>query len=335
MYNFSQVESPILLTKDWILKKVDDTTILYYYFGSFKLNKAYCSFFDKNDTRPSTVFYVASSGKIIYYDFRTGEKLDCFGFVKKLYNCSFKEALEQIASDFGLISTQTLKVPQQIFIEARKTDKEVKKETLIQFEPTNWTDDFLYFWKRYEIKQEELVKNKVYPVKRLFLNRQEIKLHTPTYALPEHVEERTYVKIYNPGSSNMKWLSTIPLDIPFGLNDLPYEDNKVIITKSKKDLIVLKKFFTDVIATQNESEASLSETTINKLNQKYTHKIIIWDNDETGVQNSIKLNQKGFDYFNIPKQEYIKHKIKDCSDYVEAYGTDALEVLLKSKNLIP
>lgn len=334
-FDFSKIQIPLKITKEWILKHVDDYTILYYYYGPFKLNKAYCSFFDKGDSNPSTVFYMGNTGRIIYYDFRSGEKLDCFGFVQKLHGCSFKETLEQIADDFGLIDKSTCKVLPKVIIEAQNEEKQAKKETLIQFEPESWNSKNLEFWRKYEITQNELVRHNVYPVKKLFLNHLEIYgNNTNQYAYPLNFEGGRGVKIYSPNNPKMKWLSSIPIDQPFGINDLCYEDDKVIITKSKKDLIILRKFFKDVVATQNESEASLSEEVQNKLRRRYSQRIIIWDNDDVGVENCKKFNNKGFKYFNIPRAEYEHYRIKDCSDYVEAYGLMALESLLKTKNLL-
>jgi len=336
-FDFSKVKVPIIITKDFILKNLDDSYIFTYYFGSFKLGRAYNSFFDKGDQKPSTMFYLASNGRITYLDFRTGEKLDCFSFVQKLFGYTFKEALERIAADFGLIDSNTIKVSKKVLEEASKLDKEEKGQCLIQFEPDIWTRENLKFWRRGEITEEELVKERVYPIKKLYLNHQEIfnSLGIDRYAYPEEYGDKQMgVKVYSPEDKQMKWLSSLPLQIPFGLNDLPYADNKIIIQKSKKDKLISQKFFTDVIATQNESEAALSDEVQTMIHRRYSHAIIIWDNDPTGVENCTKFNIKGFDYFNIPKIEYTKYGIKDCFDYVSHYGLEALEILFRGKGLI-
>lgn len=336
MINFSKIPAITSLTPEWILSRVDEFTIMRYYFGDFSVGKAYCSFFDKKDTRPSTGFYINKKGSLIYRDFRNGKTWNCFDFVKEIYNCNFKRALEIIANDFGLINIATLKVSKQVFEEAQQIERQNKAETLIQFIPEKWNKLNLSFWNYYEITQSELEENGVYPVNRLFINKNEIynKNNILRYAYIIEHEGKQLIKVYSPFDKNMKWLSNVPLDVPFGLNKLVYNSDTVFITKSLKDLIVLKKLFYNVIATQNESEAALNSSVQEHLKSKFDKRIIIFDNDDVGVENCKKFNDKGFDYFNIPKDEYYKYKIKDPSDYIKFYGIDALKDLFKTKGII-
>lgn len=338
MYDFSKVKIAFPLTAEWILKQIDDSLIFTYYFGRFSIGKAYRSFFDKKDTNPSTTFFISKSGKIIYFDFRTEERLNCFTFVQKMFpGMTFKEALEKVASDFGLIDKTTNIVPQKIIEDAAEIDKSVKKDTLIQIEKDEWNQRNLAYWRLFEITAEELIQEDIYPVKRLFLNH--IEIHNPgnyeRYAYIEEFDGKVGVKIYSPRDPHMKWLSSIPLDVPFGLNSLCYRSDRIIVTKSQKDRLVLQKLFYDVIALQNESEGAMNKYVRDLLYRRYLRKLMIFDNDEVGVENCKKYNAKGFDYFNVPKKEYLQHKIKDPSDYVRQYGIDALEDLFIQKGIIP
>lgn len=335
MIDFSKVQPSISLTADYILKQISDSSVFLYYFGRFELGKAYNSFF-RTDRNPSTTFYMSQSGALLYHDFSTGESLNCFKFVMKLYNCNFNDALKQIAADFGLINAQTSKVSRRLLEDAKELENSVKSETLIQFIPDKWNSHNLKFWRLYEITQEELEENEVYPVKHLILNKIIVKnlSGASRYAYPLKWEGGEGVKIYSPHETNMKWLSSIPLSRPFGIDKLPYESNVVIISKGVKDAILLKRLFSDVIVTQNESEASLTKETIELLTRKYDQRIIIWDADIAGVNACSKFNKKGFGYFNTPKEDYIKYGIKDCADFVKYFGMAALEDLLKLKNLL-
>ena len=105
MFNFNDVEVPKRLNRDFVLSKVSDAMIFGYYFGKFNLKSIYPSKFHK-DKNPSSGFYVSKSGKIIYNHLNGKEpKMDCFEFVKKLYNCEFRDAVKRIALDFGLTRT--------------------------------------------------------------------------------------------------------------------------------------------------------------------------------------------------------------------------------------
>lgn len=337
-YDFSKVSLAIVLTPDWILSKVSDSQIFFHYHGRFKLAVA-CKSSLRKDNNPSVTFFVGESGRIIYWDFRDGRGMDCFAYVQALYNCSFRRALETIAEDFGLINKQTIKVSPKLMLAANELDRTVKKETLIQFTTKPWQKGIgknLSFWNLYEIEQDELEREKIFPVDRLFLNKQEILNPTGQlrFAKIEKYEDRTGVKIYSPFDLKMKWLSSIPLNVPFGLNTLNCESNLILITKSFKDMIVLKKLFPSVIATQNESEAALPDNIVTMLDGLFDHKVIVFDNDETGVNSCKKFNDRGFGYFNIPNEYRTRFGIKDPSDYVKTYGLEELKKLFQEKNLL-
>jgi len=52
-----------------------------------------------------------------------------------------------------------------------------------------------------------------------------------------------------------------------------------------------------------------------------------------GVQNSTKLNSDKIGYFNIPRVYYEKYGIKDCADYVQYFGIEALKELFIQKKV--
>lgn len=331
MIDFSKVYTEPI-NRDFILARLQESDIFYNYHGSFKLGVVYSSKFRKDST-PSCGFYINKNGKLIYNDLKTGEKLDCFAFVAKLFALTYGEAIQRVAKDFGIIQSDSKLVykPNPDF----ELDLDVKSKTIIQFSPKRWDDNNLLFWRKYDIVREELEKENVFPINELYINKKKIYgKDVQRYAYLERSNGEEFVKVYSPYDKQMKWLSNIPLYVPFGLKDLKFKTDTIIITKSKKDLIVCKKLFSDVIATQNESESALGFDVQDMLLSNYEHAIIFWDNDQTGVDNCKKFNEKGFGYFNIPKMEYEKFKIKDASDYVAYYGVDALADLFKEKGIL-
>jgi hypothetical protein len=337
--DFNQIESPISLTSDYILSKVSEEQIYYYYFGRFELGKVYPSKF-RRDSNPSTGFYISKSGKIIYNDLKTGEKVNCFSFVAKLYNISYKDALNRIALDFGIIKSKEVKpIAQKILNQSISFDREAKKDTIIQVVPDKWQAVHIEYWKQYEVDIADLKAQEVYPVKKLFVNKCELKVDELCFAyiVKEKInatkEYRTYIKVYQPYNKTMKWLSNVPITVPFGLDTLKYGTDHVVVGKAQKDRLILLKLFQSVIGTQNESEAALQESLVKHLCFHYPQRTIIWDADETGVENCKKFNSRGFGYFNTPKH-MLEHGIKDISDYVKEFGLSQLERLLKAKNIL-
>jgi len=336
--DFTKVVGAYNITTDFLLSKLSEEQIFFYYFGRFELGRSYPSKFRKDGT-PSTGFYVNRTGNIILNDLRTGEKLNCFRFVAKLYQLSYTEALNKIAADFGLLANTDAKpLAQSIINQGIEFDRELKKNTLIQFVPGQWTTNRRMYWNQYGLGNLNFTKADIYPVDKLFLNKNEIRNLDElcfAYVVREKVDgkEQIYVKIYSPYSENMKWLSNIPLTVPFGLNTLNYNSDHVIVTKAKKDMEVLKLLFPSVIGTQNESTSALTDKMVKHLCHNFTRRTIIWDADETGVEACKKFNTRGFDYFNTPK-ELLERDIKDVSDFVAAFGLKALEDLLRQKRIL-
>jgi hypothetical protein len=336
MIDFNQVDPAVSINSDFVLSKLDEAQIFYYYFGHFELGKVYPSKFRK-DRSPSTGFYINRNGKLIYNDLKTGEKLNCFAFVAKLHNISYLDATKRVAADFGLVRGTKTSLAQSILDKSIEFDREVKRNTIIQIIPDYWQSHHIEYWRQYEITEDELKREQVYPVKRLFVNKAEKSVDDLcfAYVVTEQVgkELRTYLKIYQPHSEVRKWISNVPITVPFGLTTLKYGTEHLIAGKAQKDRLILLKMFPSVIGTQNESESALQDGLVKHLTFHFPRRTIIWDSDETGVTNCTKFNNRGFGYFNTPKA-LLDRGIKDISDYVKAFGLKALETLLKEKNIL-
>lgn len=335
MYDFNKVNAVAKLTPEWVLSKVDQYAIFLYYYGQFEPNKLHCSKL-RRDKNPSAIIKINKSGKLIYNDYASSERLNCFELVKKLYNCNFNECLTQIAVDFGLIERSTRKVPEKLIEEANELDKAEKSRSLIQFVPDKWTKQNLLFWQLFEIEQWELERDNIYPCKQVFLNKNEIFGEEMRYAFPLFEGGKVQgVKIYSPYDNKLKWLSSIPNSMPF-LDNFDWNSGAetCIISKGKKDAILLRRFFQNVIVVQNESEQSFPEELQQRCLNTFKKNIILFDSDPPGVTACKVFNDKGFGYFNTPKGDYLKYGIKDVADYVKVFGTEAFKQLLITKGLI-
>lgn len=341
MIDFNKIEVPFKIDEKFILSKVDEVQIFYYYFGHFELGKAYPPKLRKG-SGASTGFYISKDNVLIYNDFKTGQKTNCFKFVALLHGISYGDALRKIAVDFGLIKSDTANaMAKKILDKTIEFDRETKRNTIIQIEPDTWQAHHIKYWKQYEITVNELKREEVYPVKKLFVNKAEyhrIDELCFAYKVDEVVGGKvvnTYLKIYQPmrTNENGKWTSNVPITVPFGMRNLKYGSDHCMIGKAQKDRLVLLKLFQSVIGTQNESEAALPSWLVKHLKFHFQKLTIFWDSDETGVTNCTKFNEKGFGYFNIPN-EFLPYNIKDASDYVKAFGLKALEKLLVEKNIL-
>lgn len=320
------------LTKSKIFSKITDEQLFTVYFGEFDLNKSYRSPF-REDKRPSTGFFISSQGRLVYNDFTTGEKLDAIDFAGKLKGLSGVKLLRAVLEDFGFKNADDFHAAAVIDPEIKAARKE-KKEKLITFDFDKWNESNLEYWKQYSITKEELVENRVYPVKNVYVNRFQLadSEHNRYVYLIPHGKE-IYSKVYTPLCSEYKWLGNIPLAVPFGLDTLPYKSDTLIITKAAKERMILKKFFTDVIAVQNESLGALPQELIEFLRTKYKRIIVWFDNDETGLRACEEFANLGFETMHFAESMYEKG-VKDIGDFVVKYGIENFEKYLKWKKLI-
>jgi hypothetical protein len=333
MFNFENTETSNLLTKDYILSKVSAREIFKYYFGDFKIASIYsCPF--RKDKNPSFGFLISKEGEIFARDFASKQTYDIVRFVSELYSLSFKDALEKIANDFNIIRTNSFLFDN---IKSKKIYNvdEYKKEKLIQIKPREYTKEDLLFFKKIHINKKELIENNIYSWESAWVNKTELYNNEQLrFAIYEKDLElkKEYFKLYQPYANKGKWYNNIPIGHPFGINDLPFLSDTLIISKSFKERIILKKFFTDVIATQNESLNAVLD--IIDITKNYKRIVVIWDSDKPGVEACIKVTKKyGWDYWNVPNY-LLKNNIKDIAEYVEKFGLNPLEKRLIENKIL-
>lgn len=340
MINFSKVQSPTrLVNKDFVLSRITDAMIFGYYFGPFKIGDKYPSKFRK-DRNPSTGFYVSSkSNKLIYNDLKTAEKLDAFDFVQKLYGCSFQDAVTRVATDFGLVTGKVRNMDMNLMKKMMEFDKEEAKEyKKIQWMFRKHDAQSIEFWKSYHITREEIRRERVFQIDRLFINDYEVpnKDNELRFALtiPRKGEE-ALSKIYAPtATDNYRFVSNIPNALPFGLNTLiPGSSKKLFITKAVKDKIIVQKFFPAVIASQNESSPSIPDALLEKFHAHFDEIFVLWDNDETGLHGMKEMEKRGCKGLHLPVS-WLEHGLKDYSDLAKSAGLGSVENFFKKHKLL-
>jgi len=138
-------------------------------------------------------------------------------------------------------------------------------------------------------------------------------------------------KIYRPLSPNKKnkWRTNTRLNDIQGWYQLPYQGNLLIITKSLKDVMVLRKLGYYAIAPGSES-ASLPQDMVNQLKNRYENIVILFDYDDGGMNGASKLNRKhGFKKIFIPYEYKEIYNAKDVSDFYKEFGEKKTKRMLK------
>ena len=292
------------LSIESVMQKISPYEIFQRYMPhSWKLNKPCLSAFRKENTpsmvigdRNNTVFFID------YGD--TSKRGGCFDFVMMLYNISLPECLKKIDEDFqlGKIDNRITNFPEKNRID--------KQYSFIQCITRKFTKEELAYWNSYHIDIQELKDNNIYSLKTVYLNRQLINLEELRFG---YYYDGKW-KIYSPLSDRKKkWLSNVPLNRSWGLENLDINKN-TLICKSLKDYIVCRKIYPHVCGVQNESLSAFSQETIEHI--KNNSKVIFYggDSDLPGKKASYIITEKlGYKHINPP--DYLLPEIKDFADW--------------------
>ena len=318
------------ITLKEILKRTTEYDIYQYYInGNIKIGKIMSSPF-RSDVHPSFgIFKSSKSGDLLWKDQATGDTGNVIKFVEKVQNLSYSDALRKVWDDVVIGAIKCSDMGKYI----KETYQNVR--TTISVARKNFTKTDDDYWGQYFIDRELLKKHLVFPIQTFWVNGVISNIaytkEKPLYAY----EVYDKFQIYSPyGSRKDKFRTNCsPFDL-YGYEQLPWIGNILIITKSKKDVMVLDKLGYNAVAPTGEN-TPIPDKLIEELKKRFNKIYILYDNDEAGINGAIKLNEKiGCTYIHIPFEQYKKFGIKDISDYIKAYHvTKAKELLITMINM--
>ena len=323
------------LTPESILSKISEYDIFRFYMPDkdWKLNNVTMSPFRK-ERNPS--FMIGNKyGTLHFTDYAdTSKRGDCFSFVKLLHNfTTIDQTLKLIDKDFGLgISTGIVGDYKKIISDYKQPEDLGKRYSLIQVKTRKFTHDELKYWNQYHQDIDDLRRENVYSLDKVYFNRQLFPLKETELRFGYYYDG--HWKIYRPYvDPRHKWMpNNVPITAMDGKNDIIGAD-LAFINKSKKDYMVMKKLITSC-AVQNEGMACFSHDNVEYINANVKRSVLSFDSDKTGVENSKEITKLfGWDYCNVPRS-YLSDGIKDWADLAKDYGMATIEKVLKKKGLL-
>lgn len=326
--NFNEAKTPI--TSYDILRKVSEYDIFKRYCKNFmEIDVPFCSEL-RQDNNPSCRVFISNNNAILYKDFGTGECFNCFGYVSKKFYCNYFESLNIIANDFNIGHLNTLELPDPKIIiggeenlqnELKTPKTKVKSIINITSQPFNATD--YAYWSQFGISLEDLQEeDDIFSAKTVYLfkgNKRyiwEYKKSNPIYAYRYKNDGHYDYKIYWPlEEKHKKWLFTGNEDNIDGYDKLPAKGELLILTKSRKDRLCLKKMGYFAISLQGEHNKLKSELYM-ELSQRFDRILGNSDPDKAGRKAADYLkNTYNIDTIYMPE-------CKDISDYVKKFGLE-------------
>jgi len=318
------------VSKQELLKHLTDYDIYKMYIGSANMPiKGNMKSPLRKDDNPSFGFFIGESGELCFKDFILGSG-DCIKFVMLKFGLSFFEALSKIALDANLDDEFIIKNTFRTNILAAPSDPnredfiKTVNSSYIGKTSRSWDIRDYSFWNQFGITKPILDRYNVNPISYLHvgINKVIVKTDFHTYCYNEMKDGKHTFKIYQPNSTQFKWLNNHDESVWQGWSQLPEKGSDLIITKSLKDVM-------SIVAVTGIPAVSLNSETVypkhqvmDELIERFDNVFVLYDNDyDKSINWGREFGKKLSNQFDICQKEIEdKYKSKDFSDLVKNHG---------------
>lgn len=324
-------------TREFDKESIDEELVYSYYLGyQISLTKSFISPFTINgrtEKTPSFKFFIKNN-KIKFRCFSSGVSGDCIDLVKRMYGLSYGDSLDKIKRDLyystsiDSIRMQNINVPANELIQIGRDEKKSSKIEVVTRE-FNSLD--IGYWIQSGLTLDDLKEFDVKACEEVWLEDRiwyEYREKDPCYRYRISDQYKVYCPLRK---GRGKWLSNATKKNVQGLRFLPEKGEFLVITKSYKDIMVLKKYFNVCsIALSSESSKFTTEM-VDYFYSRFDNIVIFYDNDEPGIRHGMETSKEtGIPFVYIP---IIYKKATDPADLYREYGeavfTEVIKQLLK------
>ena len=310
------------ITKDFILSKVNQESIMQHYTGLDVNSKKLMLSPFRVDNHFTVSFYKSKSDILYLHDFATNEHINCFQAVMKKFECNYYEALNIIAKDFNLIEGENNVKVKPLSVRPLKETQSTK----IQVQVKNYSNKELEWWKQFGISVKTLKKFHVFSIENVFLNG-ELKFTSseqcPVYGYYFGKDKNGIEKwkIYFPLKENYRFLNNLSKKVLQGYHQLPKTGDLLVITKSMKDLMAMYEFGISAVSPNSET-LFIDDKKLEEFKKRFKHILVIYDNDRPGLHNMwlIRKEHPELNYFYIPW-----YLAKDFTDSIKSVGVENMK----------
>jgi hypothetical protein len=325
-----QIPKEELLTTHLVYQHLTDVDLYQLYLGIYLkpgtkvLGK---SPFRKDNNPSFAIFYSDRKQRYLWKDWGTGESGDVFDAIGKLYGLNITQVMAKINKDFNLGYTVESNVD---FSTSRQDYTSNLKlvdatEVVIGVKSYPWTFWTLKYWDQFGISERILRFYKVFPAQHASLRGTPFwfwKFDNPVYAYLFHKDGVYTWKIYRPyAPKGEKWLSNTDISVLQGWDQLPLTGDRLIITKSLKDVMVLRTLGEYSIAMQSEHSV-IKPSVMEELRSRFKEIWILQDFDKAGIKGSLRFVRlyPFVKYFFLYSVFLRKKDYKDIAEVRQALG---------------
>lgn len=291
----------------------------------------------EDDSVPSFSLF-ERDGKVLWKDFGTGERGDIISLLSLLWFVNYQEALLKVKLDIGRT------IPSNTLVRRYNGKVTLTHGSDIQVKVREWKEWDKEYWEQYGISIDMCKFCDVHPISHAFFTRSVdgstdticIPMDKIAYAYFEWKDGKQSIKLYQPYSTRMKWLSKHDRSVwdlwvqAFQWADT-HSSDKVIITSSRKDAMCLWLNL-NIPAMSLQGEGYIPKPQVmQQVFDKFKNVYLWYDNDfshkedNPGQDNARKLIEE------FPRLQNVcipdEYKAKDPSDFVKMYGVRKLKKL--------
>lgn len=295
--------------KLWQKKFVEDSEIWYFLFNEYPVFKKKYRNPVRRDKEPGCKFYQSVNG-LRFIDYAINKSYSALSMLMEYYNTS----VPKDAIFLFLNRNKELKdIPKYVFQKEQWLQK-----TEIEFFPFTKGEEFVFndlgarYWKDLGVTKSQIIRpeTRVYNLFGYSINGHVFHFDLSFgYLFPDGTK-----KIYNPLEKESKWFSNTNRNSHWFLK----RGGNLLICKSNKDFLVLENLCNwSLICFSNEG---IYPTNLKELCSGFDKKLVLFDNDETGIKagikvaNLIKGEAKWFTDFKDSSEGYLKNKKKLCEE---------------------
>lgn len=297
----------------------------------------------RDDDKNASFSFQEWNGRIVWKDFGTGESGNVVGLMAKLWDVSYSDALMKLKIDEGEM------FPKVGLIRRYKGKVHVTSNSEIKVRVRDWKDWDREFWESFGIPEQFATWCNVYPISHAFFKKEDKQGNLKTYSIPmdkyayayfEWKDGKESIKLYQPFSQSMKWLSKHDASVwdlwrQVFLYAEKKSDDCVVITSSRKDAMCIW-YNLGIPALALQGEGYLPKPQVMQQVLDRFKNVYIWydndfkhENDNPGQDNAKKLIEL------YPKLQNIciptKYQSKDPSDLFKNHGKKALKEVWKNR----
>ena len=326
-------KTALSISRDDIL--LSDRDIIKRYLGIDSFPCKLSSPLREDDDRPSFSM-LEKNDTVFWKDFGTGDTGNAVSLMAKLWHVNYSEALLKIKLD------TECKIPRANLIRRYNGRIHLTSSSTIQVKVRDWKDYDREFWGSFGIPEEFATWCNVHPISHAFFTKEidgkkqtiTVPMDKYAYAYFEWKDGKESIKLYQPYSETMKWLSKHDASVwDLWKQAFLYADKKskenIIITSSRKDAMCLW-YNLGIPSMSLQGEGYIPKPQVmQQVLDKFDNVYIWYDNDfkhkedNPGQDNAKKLIELYPQLKNICIPAELQSK--DPSDLFKNHGIQALK----------